>query len=351
MRKLILSKIWKIECDNSQLMQRIKEELSLYEESFAVEDFKLEIKLVDHNMLKNLQRKKGGGVLRIKEHNYMLECKINLKNNLITIYINREKNSAIAYLKKWNSMGFETAETGIGRIIHEVVFIPITLINFSKDMILLHASSVLDINSGIGMVFTGYGGSGKTKIEEYILNNFSGTLFLSDDILLVSLDGRAYPNFNYPKIYGYNVKKKSPLESKILANRGLSDRLQWYLKNTFNDSSVRRRIDPRYLYDGRISKTADKIKIFILSDKERQIENEEAVKMLYDIILDEYLRIIFNPLEVSDLHKLSERIKTDLKKGINSLIADNGFEVIFTKNEETGKIIRGNESLSRLLFD
>jgi serine kinase of HPr protein (carbohydrate metabolism regulator) len=75
---------------------------------------------------------------------------------------------------------------------------------FIDDVIVIHGSSVY--NNNTGYVFTGSGGSGKTAISTSLISE-KNYKFIADDITFLSKDGRLYGNFEFPKIYHYNVKK------------------------------------------------------------------------------------------------------------------------------------------------
>jgi hypothetical protein len=67
---------------------------------------------------------------------------------------------------------------------------------------------------------------------------------MADDIAVVSVDGTAFPNLAYPKIYAYNVEQDHELRRRVLANRGATDRVQWWLRRRFGAKMVRRAVSP-----------------------------------------------------------------------------------------------------------
>jgi len=106
----------------------------------------------------------------------------------------------------------------------------------------LHASSIMYGNDV--MLFPGGVGAGKTGICIELIDR-GGYKFMSDDLSMIGTDGMAYV---YPKrmqIYAHNTQGNPNLHSRIMKDRGFSDKLQWKLHERFRGpSKARRRVSP-----------------------------------------------------------------------------------------------------------
>lgn len=164
-------------------------------------------------------------------------------------------------LSKWMSMQFTSTGIGdIGQVFHELILVP--LIFLFKGYSLIHASSIISSKDKL-IAFGGTGGVGKTSLELELCKNHNAT-FVSDDILPLDINGNAYPNLAYPKIYGYNVAGDETLKSEMIPNVFSLNNLHWKLRSKlFGLNKVRRRLSPITFYGRAINKPS-KINAFVL---------------------------------------------------------------------------------------
>lgn len=147
---------------------------------------------------------------------------------------------------RWLHRQFTSRADMLGQIIHEHVLTPRMLLH--PDRALLHAASILRTGADRPICIGGTGGSGKTSLmlEACCRHGWS---FVADDIAVMHVDGRLYPNFSYPKIYGYNLDAFPELKPQLHHDSFFGSRLHWFAHRLRGPSKVRRRVDPRQLFN------------------------------------------------------------------------------------------------------
>lgn len=170
-----------------------------------------------------------------------------LKDDIINVDLEvKDIKSFKNTILKFISVGFEKTTEALGQILHELVLIPATF--FFKDKIIIHGSCLYNKKYDKSVIFGGTGGVGKTSslIEMGKDHNW---VFLSDDIVVVDVKGKIYPNYAYPKIYAYNTIGDKNFEKEILKYKPLMNKIQWSFWKKINPARVRRRISPDLLYN------------------------------------------------------------------------------------------------------
>ena len=166
-----------------------------------------------------------------------------------------------SFIQKYNGIQHTHPFEDIGRIFHELVLIP-SLFFFADSIALIHGSA-LETKNNDSIIIGGAGGVGKTSLELFLIFN-KNLKFLADDIVIVDKDKFVWPNYAYPKIYGYNTKENKDLEKKVLQKRGVLDKAQWLFKKSLTGRPVRRRVNPKIFYNGSISNGSKLSDYFIL---------------------------------------------------------------------------------------
>lgn len=212
------------------------------------------------------------------------------KDRKLKIYFDFNENKKNLY-RKFLSIQFTHPYENIGKIFHELVFIP-TLFFFPDDISIIHGSAV-QTNNDKAVLIGGTGGVGKTSLELSLIqkNNFK---FLADDICIIDKNSNLWPNYAFPKIYRYNTQNNEELEKKVLKNRGFFDRFQWHFFKLFPNKPIRRRINPKIFYNNKLgvkSKLSDYFILFKGNFKKfniRDISAEKAANLNLEIIKAEY---------------------------------------------------------------
>ncbi|MCD4755825.1 MAG: hypothetical protein K8R75_08490 [Deltaproteobacteria bacterium] len=181
-----------------------------------------------------------------------LSFKKSTRNNII--------NPLRRFLDRQYALSWESA----GQIFHELVLVP--SVYFIKNLVLVHASAMIS-PEGQGILVGGTGGVGKTSLELELIMHRKWR-FLADDIAFLTGSGQIYANLAYPKIYAYNVRGSSLIRKKLLSGRSVLDRIQWSLRSRISLSGVRRRVNPKDFYEGRIAQEGKLKAYFILSREE-----------------------------------------------------------------------------------
>ena len=133
------------------------------------------------------------------------------------------------------------ASTLLYRLIIPAVQLALVKMNCS----LVHASAVHDAR-GNALLLCGWGGTGKTSASTQLyLQPGAKWQYLSDDLAIVSGDGRIYFSPIPLNIFPYNTSRFQELERRLLGNMGKLDRLHWRARaRLLGPSSVARRIAP-----------------------------------------------------------------------------------------------------------
>jgi hypothetical protein len=209
-------------------------------------------------------------------------------------------------VRKWLNMQFTNRIENIGQIFHENILIPMTF--FSDDLVPIHASG-FKLNSK-SILLGGTGGTGKTTLElEFCLNKNAS--FITDDIAILDNKGYLYANYNYPKIYGYNLVGNTILKNKIFKKELVFGKIHWLLHKTiFGLSKVRRKISPFRLFKNVTTEKTKLTNYNILSKNDcieiskTELDVESISKMTIEVIFTEY-NYFFNQLKWHEFNALS----------------------------------------------
>lgn len=185
----------------------------------------------------------------------------------------------------------------ITAVLHELVLIPTVLLFFDK-VVPVHGSAIVSRDKDV-FAFSGTGGSGKTFLEmSLILKDNYG--FFSDDMVLIGNHCSAFANYQFPKIYQYNVKQFNLLNQFIVESYSIFNRIQWYLypKIPYIGKLCRRLLDPRQISNIDLADTGT-LKHFYFLFKTKNVNQIEkkvidyttASSLSYDIIKSEYHKI------------------------------------------------------------
>jgi hypothetical protein len=226
----------------------------------------------------------------------------------ITAYIRFEKLSIIKFLKKVLNWEYTSKEEKIGQIIFERLLVPATF--FFPEYFPIHSSAFLSPNNKIALI-GGTGGVGKTSAEiELCLNrNYK---FLCDDIAILDSKGDLFPNYAFPKIYGYNLVENIRMKNLIFRNRSFIDKLSWRLhQSIFGLAKVRRKIDPSITYSipqGEkflVNSFFTLVREFRSDFKTTNISSETATQLNLNVIRTEYAQF-FNHIYWHMFNKKAE---------------------------------------------
>lgn len=328
MKKTIFGKIWEIDCEDKELFEILKKELSFYENSKLDFDVNLKIIAEKTEKFKKTKLNNEGFEIHYSNNNFIIFDKSDIKKVYIEIIFKREPSAVIDCFKRLYSIGYENTISSVGRVLHEAIFVPFSILYFNSDIIPIHSSAVYFNQFGGTVVLAGKGGAGKTSLEQYFLSKYKNTSFVSDDMTIIDLQGNVHTNYNYPKIYGYNVKNGSKLEKTIMKNRGIIDRIHWKVRSRISGDRVRRRMNPIDLYKKdavKISKV--KIIIYICTDNSiidinSDEKKEYLIQNIVKTIFNEYYSVLFKKLRKSGkqgiynviLNRYSERVSVLLNK-------------------------------------
>lgn len=163
----------------------------------------------------------------------------------IKAYIKFEKSFLIKFFKKIINWEYTSREEKIGQTIFEQILVPATF--FYSNYFPVHSSAFLTPDNKV-IIIGGTGGVGKTSLGmEYCLNrNYK---FLCDDMAILTSEGFLYPNYSFPKIYGYNLVENKKMKEIVFSKRSILDKISWTIrKQLFGGSKVRRKINPQKVY-------------------------------------------------------------------------------------------------------
>jgi hypothetical protein len=209
----------------------------------------------------------------------------------IKAYINFEKSLLIKFIKKVINWEYTTREEKIGQIVFERLLVPSTF--FFPKYFPVHCAGFLSPNQKVVLI-GGTGGVGKTSAEiEFCLNR--GYKFLCDDIAILNANEELYPNYSFPKIYGYNIVDNYKMKKIVFHNRSLLDKISWVIQKwVLGTAKVRRKINPEVVYSIPKGNNFPVDSFFILTREFRddfnisRISAETATKLNLNIIQTEY---------------------------------------------------------------
>jgi len=220
-----------------------------------------------------------------------------------------------------------------------------------KGSAFIHASSVE--KDGKGVLFLAGGGVGKTTIMTNLVLE-CGYNFLSDDLSIIDTNF-IYLNPKKLQIYPYNVFNNKELYRRLMKDRGLIDKFNWYYRKwKYGAKGVRRRMSPSSLFgQKRMALKAPLSKIIFL---QRIVDHESRVEMISPGDLAQKCANIIIP-ELDPLARYIYFIRSTFKA--NSVLPDIEFllqkskeiyESIFS-NKQCFLVLVGNNFSVDILFD
>ncbi len=219
-------------------------------------------------------------------------------------------NAFRKFTRKWLNMQFTNRVDNIGQIFHENVLIPLSF--FFDDIAPIHASGFKWKNKTY--LLGGTGGVGKTTLELLFCLQKKAS-FITDDIAIIYKNAQIFPNYNYPKIYGYNLVGNPVLKQKIFYKTSIFNKLHWFLhQKLFGIDKVRRKISPFLLYNNvaeQPEKLTDYLLLFKIKSDTIHIENntvDNIVKATINVILTEYT-YFFNHVFWHEFNALNSKNK------------------------------------------
>ena len=225
------------------------------------------------------------------------EILVDYRGKHIEVYcfhkLNRNKKLAkkMPTLYKIYSSEFESIDLRIARgFIYYCLQPVLQMLLVTKGTTFVHGSSVVK-NNGKGVLFTGWGGSGKTSTSSSLLLKNKSFFFLSDDIAIVDKNKKIYSNPAVSHIYPYNVQGVKELEDKVIGDKTVSNKLHWAIrKKYFGAKGVRRRIRPKDFYqiDDAIDVTSETNIFFVRNDEKditiQVLEKNDIVSLSINVI-------------------------------------------------------------------
>jgi len=159
----------------------------------------------------------------------------------IYLYINEKKGKLISFIKKFLSKSYESLYDSLGCFLHELVLVPLTFL--FQDKVIVHGCSFYNIKAQKSIIIGGTGGVGKTSISLEIGRN-KDWVFLSDDMTVIDATGKIYPNYAFPKFFGYNTLTDKAVEKKVLSEFGILNKIHWNIMKKIRPSNVMRSFSP-----------------------------------------------------------------------------------------------------------
>lgn len=240
-------------------------------------------------------------------------------------YISKE-GKLLNIAKRWKNMQYASEREAIGQLFHELILVPIALLSSENSVV--HSSAV-ETEKGDIILFGGTGGVGKTSIELELCKNHKCSFF-SDDICIVNKNGNAFPNLAFPKVYAYNVKGNSKLQSEMFKRSDFLNKLHWNIHSKRGLDKVRRRVSPSIFY-GNYKNQATPLKHFVVLFRDNVnkmtwepitgiqaaklntiVMNSEYWILYQQIFWHEYNREANNTLPITTFSNLAEKNNKNL---------------------------------------
>ena len=299
----IFGQVIKLTTIDSKEGEILHDELSLYP---VVSSDKSDVEI---NYLENVE---GGQTLsQNPKLNSLAEdgmlCKIGMA--MVKFYFDEQKVTQIDFsidqkplfkraFQKWKSMQFTTHREAIGQVMHELVLVPMAFI--MQDYSVVHSSGVVN-KQGKVVLFGGTGGVGKTSLEMTLCLEHD-CAFFNDDIAVLNSDGKCYPNFSYPKIYGYNLEGNDEIKKEILGDLSVINKVQYAVRSRLRGKNkVRRRVQPDLFY-GDVYNNAKPISGFVIlfrsnvNDIQFEAISPEKAARLNSLIISAEYNVFFDHL-------------------------------------------------------
>ncbi len=247
----------------------------------------------------------------ITSHDGSTSYEINNGLLYIKAYIKFEKSLIIKFIKKIMNWEYTTREEKIGQIVFERLLVPSTF--FFRKYFPVHSSAFLTLDNK-AVLIGGTGGVGKTSAEiELCLNR--KYKFLCDDIAILNDKGEIFPNYSFPKIYGYNIVDNNKMKKIVFHNRSLLDKISWVIQKwVLGAAKVRRKINPEAVYSIPIGNNFPVHSFFILTREFRddfnitQISAKTATQLNLNVIQTEYSQF-FNHIYWHMFNRKANRIQ------------------------------------------
>lgn len=189
-----------------------------------------------------------------------------------------------------------TRQEMAGQILHEGILVPRLLTSGSHA--LLHASAIAEPSGKRLTAIGGTGGSGKTSLMlQACLED--GWRFGADDITVLTTDGRLWPNYSYPKVYGYNVDAFPKIAAKLFKDARPFDKIHWKLHKMRGLDKVRRRVAPRNIFSTLPEGDKPRLSDYVILQRESrqtidlsQISSSQASAASSHVIATEYAEFL-----------------------------------------------------------
>lgn len=206
----------------------------------------------------------------------------------IDLYYNEPKGY-ISLINKLISIEYSSRMESFLQVLYELVLVP-SVYFFSEKSMPVHAAS-LKVGSRC-VLLAGTGGVGKSSAM-LALKEIEGAAFISDDIVTVSKNRKAFGNMAWPKIYGYNCVGND-VKKELLSGRSWLDRIQFNCLNYMNPSRVRRKISPLRLFNEVSTSGAEITDVLYLfrenvhEMKVSKMQLDETILLTIEVLLAEY---------------------------------------------------------------
>jgi hypothetical protein len=234
----------------------------------------------------------------------------------VTLDLRLERGALNRWRQKFSSRQFSSRAESAGQVFHELALLP--ALHLFDDLVPLHASTFV-LPSGEVVAVGGTGGVGKTSLELELCRHRQ-CAFMADDISVLDQTGMIWPNFNFPKIYAYNVVNDVELERKLIPKENVASRLQWAYKKRRGGERVRRRISPEVLY-GRVAEGPARLGRYWLlvpatvsALTVETISAETATEMTLSVLSTEF-GLFHSHLDFHEFNCLARKAPTLLTRG------------------------------------
>ncbi|MGY6561705.1 MAG: hypothetical protein ACXITV_06330 [Luteibaculaceae bacterium] len=264
----------------------------------------------------------------IKEHPYKVytfknaSVAISKSENKGLFCLIPHKNILYKGIQKFTSNQFTVREEYIGQIFHELV-LPIL---FSHLFFATPIHGAAFNYNGKTFLIGGEGGVGKTSIELELCYN-KQALFITDDIAFLN-GNTIYPNFNYPKIYKYNLENKKSLEELLTKDFGFFRKLHWKVFQLIFNKPPRIRINPTKYFKVGSSSALDYY--FIVERTNSQKQEIEMEKLSAIKAAEVSAKIMRNEFKAFDFE--NSTFQTIEKELIESFKTVNTYRLIVSKS-------------------